>query len=72
MNGTNATKESNFKFYLILTNLILNSHVWLVATTLEIAVADHLKAFLSLFLLHGKTNKYSFKEFTQMMFLCLN
>lgn len=35
-----VTEELNFKFYLILTNLISNSHMWLVATILDSAVLD--------------------------------
>ena len=34
-NGGCVTKGQNFKFYLILINLDLNSHMWLVATTLD-------------------------------------
>ena len=30
-----ATEQTNFKFYLILINLSLNSHIQLVATTLD-------------------------------------
>ena len=33
-----VTKELNFKFYLILINLNLNSHTWLVATVPDTAL----------------------------------
>lgn len=71
---------TNLNLIWILTNL----NMWLVATVLEIAVTDHLKGFLFFSFIkktkkqttavtHTYTlNKSSFKEFPQMMFLCLN
>lgn len=35
-----ASEELNYSFYLILTNLYLNSHVWLLATGLDRAAPE--------------------------------
>ena len=35
------TEELSFKFYLILINFNLNSHMWLVGTVLDNAALDH-------------------------------
>lgn len=48
-----ATEELNFLFYIILINL--NSHMWIVATVISVALGFFVFVFLVVFDILGKT-----------------